>query len=32
MRMEELSDNRYFKSTDQIERYLLNLVEQYCNS
>ena len=32
MRMEELSDSRYIKSTDQIERYLLNLVEQYCKN
>ena len=29
MRMEELSDSRYIKNTDQVERYLLNLVEQY---
>ena len=29
MRMEELSESRYIKSTDTVERYLLNLVEQY---
>ena len=27
--MEELSESRYIKSTDTVERYLLNLVEQY---
>ena len=32
MRMEEFSDSKYIKSTDQIERYLLKLIEQYCNS
>ena len=29
MRMEELSDSRYIKTTDTVEKYLLNLVEQY---
>ena len=29
MRMEELSDSRYIKSTDTVERYLLNLVQEY---
>ena len=29
MRMEELSDGRYVKSTDTVERYLLNLVQEY---
>lgn len=29
MRMEELSDNRYIKGTDTVERYLLNLVQEY---
>lgn len=29
MRMEELSDNNYTKSTDAVERYLLNLVQEY---
>lgn len=29
MRMEELSDNRYVKGTDTVERYLLNLVQEY---
>ena len=29
MRMEEISENRYNKSTDQVERYLLGLIEQY---
>ena len=32
MRMEELSDSRYVKSTDQVERYLLGLVEEYCKN
>lgn len=32
MRMEELSDSMYIKNTDQVERYLLNLVEQYCKN
>lgn len=32
MRMEELSDSRYIKSTDQVERYLLGLVEEYCKN
>lgn len=32
MRMEELSDGRYVKSTDQVERYLLGLIEKYCQS
>jgi hypothetical protein len=27
--MEELSDNNYTKSTDAVERYLLNLVQEY---
>jgi len=30
--MEELSESRYIKSTDTVERYLLNLVEQYFNT
>lgn len=29
MRMEELSESRYIKSTDTVERYLLELVRQY---
>lgn len=29
MRMEELSESRYIKNTDSVERYLLNLVQQY---
>lgn len=29
MRMEELSNSQYIKSTDTVERYLLGLVEQY---
>lgn len=29
MRMEELSDSRYIKGTDAVERYLLNLVQEY---
>lgn len=29
MRMEELSDSRYIKGTDTVERYLLNLVQEY---
>lgn len=29
MRMEELSENRYIKSTDTVERYLLELVRRY---
>lgn len=29
MRMEELSDNRYIKTPDTVERYLLNLVRGY---
>lgn len=29
MRMEELSDSRYIKQTDTVEKYLLNLVQQY---
>lgn len=29
MRMEELTDNKYIKSTDAVERYLLNLVQEY---
>lgn len=29
MRMEELSDNRYIKGVDTVERYLLNLVQDY---
>lgn len=29
MRMEELTDSRYIKSTDSVERYLLNLVQEY---
>lgn len=29
MRMEELSENRYIKNTDTVERYLLNLVQEY---
>lgn len=29
MRMEELSDSRYIKGPDTVEKYLLNLVEQY---
>lgn len=29
MRMEELSDNTYIKGTDTVERYLLNLVQEY---
>ena len=29
MRMEEISNSRYIKDTDQVERYLLNLVEDY---
>ena len=32
MRMEELSDNRYIKGTDTVERYLLNLVQEYFKS
>ena len=32
MRMEELSDSRYIKSTDTVERYLLNLVQEYFNN
>lgn len=32
MRMEELSNSMYIKNTDQVERYLLNLVEQYCKN
>lgn len=29
MRMEELSDSRYIKNTDSVEKYLLNLVQEY---
>lgn len=29
MRMEELSDNRYEKGTDSVERYLLDIVQSY---
>lgn len=29
MRLEELSDSRYIKGTDTVERYLLNLVQEY---
>lgn len=29
MRMEELSNSKYIKSTDTVERYLLNLVQEY---
>lgn len=29
MRMEELSDGRYIKSTDSVERYLLDIVQNY---
>lgn len=29
MRMEELSESRYIKGTDAVERYLLNLVQEY---
>lgn len=29
MRMEELSNNNYIKGTDTVERYLLNLVQEY---
>lgn len=29
MRMEELSDSRYIKNTDTVERYLLNLIQEY---
>lgn len=29
MRMEELSNSKYIKGTDTVERYLLNLVQQY---
>lgn len=29
MRMEELSESRFIKSTDTVERYLLNLVQEY---
>lgn len=29
MRMEELSENRYLKTTDTVEKYLVNLVEEY---
>lgn len=29
MRMEELSDNRYIKNTDTVEKYLLNLIQEY---
>lgn len=32
MRMEELSDNRYIKTPDTVERYLLNLVKTYFRS
>lgn len=32
MRMEELSDNRYIKNTDTVEKYLLNLVQDYFKS
>lgn len=32
MRMEELSDGRYIKNPDTVERYLLNLVQDYFNS
>ena len=29
MRMEELNDNNYIKNPDSVERYLLNLVQEY---
>ena len=29
MRMEELSDNRYEKNTDSVEKYLLNIIQNY---
>ena len=29
MRMEELSENRYIKGTDTVEKYLLNLVRDF---
>lgn len=29
MRMEELSDNRYEKDTNSVEKYLLNIVQEY---
>ena len=29
MRMEELTNNNYIKDTDNVERYLLNLVQEY---
>lgn len=32
MRMEELSNSQYIKSTDTVEKYLLNLVEEYFNN
>ena len=32
MRMEELSENRYLKTTDTVERYLLNVVNEYFKS
>lgn len=32
MRMEELSNSRYIKGTDQVERYLLDLISEYFKS
>ena len=29
MRMEELSESRYVKNTDSVEKYLLNVVKEY---
>ena len=32
MRMEELADSMYIKQTDAVEKYLLNLVQEYFKS
>ena len=32
MRMEELENNRYIKSTDSVEKYLLNIIQEYFKS
>lgn len=32
MRMEELANNNYIKSTDSVERYLLDIIKQYFSS
>ena len=29
MRMEELEDSRYIKSTDSVEKYLLGIIQEY---